>query len=1453
MTLSKSIRKLFLIASLLISTVAIADDIDLFQGGEDVTGAKPNVLIIVDNSANWNSSSQGWADGLKQGQSELRALNYVLGSLTGDVRVGLMLFVKGTGSAKDGGYVRFGIRDMDTTNRGALQNILTGYSSGSIFNDESTGQQVATANSLYGEMMYEAYQYFSGSTSYAGPADLRDYAGNGSPAIAPYKAGSVSGNALSSSIATTYNTPLSTNAACAKNFIIFIGNGFPSNSSVNPKTTLGLADFNDTAIYDEGNKITYADEWTRYLQDKGAVAPCTTNADGNQVCADGKVTTFTINVFKDHEDTLETNLLKSMATVGGGEAFSATSEDAIKIALTNIFNQIQAVDSVFTSASLPVSVNTQGTYLNQIYMGVFRPDGGGKPRWLGNLKEYKFGLSTDASGNDTIFLADAAGDAAVNSTTGFLKSDAKSFWTYSTSPSAGFWAFKPTGDGGQYDYPDGDLVEKGAAAQKLRDLGPTDRTVYTCMPACTADATPALFKTTNATLVASLTGTDESVTLSRAGTTVTGTTTGDLLLNSPTDTVTISGANVAAYNGTWTATRLDATHFTFQITETPVTPATGTTMTVSSGSSVSQPVAAGAVTLSNGVVSVNLPSHGFVNNQSVTISGADVSSSMSTATTKCSSWTATTACEYNGTFTITVVDANNFTYTPPTGNYGTIDTITGTTLNPPDVITTPGTSAITCRNNSGSDGTVTNSSITRVSGSGSKLVKVTLSSLPTSCATTLTTAGSGNNGRILTIAIAGTGTSLDGAALTISGVGTSCAATAASSSDRVVCFNFTVTSANTTATTTIVPASPATGTIVATGLPTRTITSITRTDGTASNIETVTVTTASDHGFSSASSVLVAGADQTEYNGTKTTGSGGNNLAFPTSKTITYTLASGPTATSTGGTAAKGSTINASTLINWVRGVDNKNDENVNLSLTDVRASIHGDVLHSRPLVVNYGGSPTNIVAYYGTNDGIFHAVKVGDASADGTEKWAFVASEHYSTLGRLYNNSPLVKFPNTSTDITPTPTKRDYFFDGNIGSYQSSDLATTHIYVSMRRGGRFIYAFDVSNPDTPKFLWKKTNNDTGFSELGYTFSEPKSIPLKRASGVACRVSDPSTFTRALVFGAGYDPTVEDGTTGVVRTPTMGRGVFVLNAADGALITLLQPTDIATKYSVAADVTLMDSNGDGCVDRVYAVDTGGNILRYDHDTSDASTINWNWKTYKIAALGDVGHNGGSDDRKFLFPADVVRTTDSNVETNFLMVGSGNREDPLATTIADNFFMIKDTVQVGTDPSTVTATLFTDLTQVTDFNGTTSVINAFDSAFKGWYIAYQTGEKSVNAPLTVAGITFFGTNKPKPSDANQCTSNLGTARGYAINFLNGTSAVGDRNLDGAVNVTDAYTEFKGGGLPPSPVSGVVKIGDKFERFVIGGGCGTTGSTIEGCKVQANPSSNRTQVYWYFKKD
>ena len=59
--------------------------------------------------------------------------------------------------------------------------------------------------------------------------------------------------------------------------------------------------------------------------------------------------------------------------------------------------------------------------------------------------------------------------------------------------------------------------------------------------------------------------------------------------------------------------------------------------------------------------------------------------------------------------------------------------------------------------------------------------------------------------------------------------------------------------------------------------------------------------------------------------------------------------------------------------------------------MSDIRSTIHGDVLHSQPAVVNYNrrnsdapNKDNDVYIYYGSNDGIFRAVKGGTASTSG-------------------------------------------------------------------------------------------------------------------------------------------------------------------------------------------------------------------------------------------------------------------------------------------------------------------------------------------------------------------------------------------------------------------------------------------------------------------------------------
>ncbi|WP_035822706.1 pilus assembly protein [Cupriavidus sp. SK-4] len=512
---------------------------------------------------------------------------------------------------------------------------------------------------------------------------------------------------------------------------------------------------------------------------------------------------------------------------------------------------------------------------------------------------------------------------------------------------------------------------------------------------------------------------------------------------------------------------------------------------------------------------------------------------------------------------------------------------------------------------------------------------------------------------------------------------------------------------------------------------------------------------------------------------------------------------------SAGIAALNSSASDVANLINWVRGSD------VFAARTDdipaketikgpgdpvtVRGSIHGDVLHSRPVAVDYGGT-TGLVVFYGANDGVFHAINGNQQkgiSTDagvvrpGGELWGFIPPEFYGKLSRIYTNTPEVQL--TGGPTGPGFAPRDYFFDGTATVYQnmSSPAAPkVHLYLTARRGGRLIYALDVSNPAKPTYLWSKTNSD--IPELGQTWSQPRVIRVKGRD-------DP-----LLIMGAGYD-TSEDSDPAPGKN-VMGRGLIVLNAISGDLVWAALPdcTGLAAGTCVTAqmravpsDVTVVDRDGDGYADKAYVGDVGGNVWRADFRSSKGNTPEF-WTIAQLASLGGVGNAA----RKFFYPPDVVLT--KNYEA--VLIGSGDREHPLysyntspdaAQNVKNRFYMLKDP-NVGTGvPS--------DWTPIKE--AMLADVSAADAEYKdsplfsGFFIGLRPGEKVVNAPLTVGRYTYFGTNTPSPIQTGACYPDLGEARGYAISFLTGKG----ESPDGSRS-----EKFSTGGLAPSPVFGMVAI-------------------------------------------
>ena len=208
-----------------------------------------------------------------------------------------------------------------------------------------------------------------------------------------------------------------------------------------------------------------ADEWARLMHDKGVLIPNTTSTRS-------KVSTYTIDVYNKQPNAQHTALLLSMAAAGGGRYFAAKTEKAIVDALREIMVEIQAVNSSFASTSLPVNATNRSQNLNQVFIGMFRPDKQSRPRWFGNLKRYQ--LVRDGT---VIKLAGATGTEAVNPLTGFVTTCATSFWSRDSN---NYWLGKGVDPNPETvcdaiatndysDAPDGPFVEKGGAAQVVRE------------------------------------------------------------------------------------------------------------------------------------------------------------------------------------------------------------------------------------------------------------------------------------------------------------------------------------------------------------------------------------------------------------------------------------------------------------------------------------------------------------------------------------------------------------------------------------------------------------------------------------------------------------------------------------------------------------------------------------------------------------------------------------------------------------------------------------------------------------------------------------------------------------------------------------------------------------------------------------------------------------------------
>jgi len=504
----------------------------------------------------------------------------------------------------------------------------------------------------------------------------------------------------------------------------------------------------------------------------------------------------------------------------------------------------------------------------------------------------------------------------------------------------------------------------------------------------------------------------------------------------------------------------------------------------------------------------------------------------------------------------------------------------------------------------------------------------------------------------------------------------------------------------------------------------------------------------------------------------------------------------------------------AAELIAYARGLD-IDDLDGDGERNEAREWLFGDALHSRPLPINYGSiggytDPDNPAIYLavGTNDGMLRMIRNtrSGGGESGQEVWAFMPRDAMEAQKVLRANGTGMQHPYT-IDGAPVAYMQDVNRDGSI---VSSDGDRVYLYVGMRRGGKKYYALDVTNPESPRLMWT-IGKGGDFGELGYTFSNPRVGLVNTGGG-----------PRAVVmFAGGYD--MNKDTRGSVGTDdTEGNAIFVVDAETGQLIwkavrgsgsasaTVFEHPQLTD--SIPSTLSVGDTDGDGYTDRMVVGDTGGNVWRADIHGTDTAR----WKLTRLATLGrhGSGASGIASDRRFFHRPDLVPSKDGDGMFDAVVIGSGDRPDPLdkGGTTVDFAFMIKDR-------HTAPGSGVNENIQLTELGDVTS--NCLQTSGgctinleKGWRMQLEEpGEKMLATPLTITGKVFFTTYLPRSgTGATACSPSEGAGRLYAVSLQDARAVINydssdddPNNPDQPSSKEDRSVELQSLGIPAEVVS------------------------------------------------
>lgn len=355
-----------------------------------------------------------------------------------------------------------------------------------------------------------------------------------------------------------------------------------------------------------------------------------------------------------------------------------------------------------------------------------------------------------------------------------------------------------------------------------------------------------------------------------------------------------------------------------------------------------------------------------------------------------------------------------------------------------------------------------------------------------------------------------------------------------------------------------------------------------------------------------------------------------------------------------------------------------------------------------------------NVADYY-ANKNMSKVRKEGQA-----KNKTFAAGNSIFAPGKKEKYQPGKRSPWKKTyglDATPVIWHNDANNDGRVlnrpGAKNPQKGEFVYLYQAMRRGGSHLFALDVTRRYAPKVLWQisgtvnqqvdnvqdaqskgkskkggasdaSTSGGPEFADLGQTWSLPQRAKIRYCSNAKrCKPRE------VLIFGGGYDIRYDD--LDKANKPTqdkavdLGSAIYMVDAKTGKKIWSAgsplgrQPhnyTNTSMRYSMVADVTVSDIDGDDFADYLHAVDIRGQLWRFDLrqqiKLGQSPVLNG-------GRIANMQGGKAEQQRFFLGQPDVALFADRRQEGRYLSVTviSGHRPHPRLETVQDGAFVMLD--------------------------------------------------------------------------------------------------------------------------------------------------------------------------------